>query len=147
MPTIAVNKQALHDYAILNRLEAGLVLSGQEVKSVRKGQVNLKGSYAVVTNGEIFLLNAHISPYAQAGPLPTYDPTRSRKLLLKGKEITRLIGQLQQKGLTLLPLSLYTKGTRIKVELGLGRGKKQFEKREVLKKRAVEREIRTSLKR
>ena len=147
MPTIAVNKQALHDHDILQKFEAGLVLSGQEVKSVRAGHVSLKAAYATIHDGQVQLTNAHISPYPNAHVGRDYDPTRSRTLLLSKKEIARLIGQLQQKGLTLLPLSLYTRGSRIKVELGLGRGRKQFEKRELLKKRAVTREIRHELKR
>lgn len=147
MPTLAINKQALHDYDILQKLEAGLVLSGPEVKSVRDGHVSLKGAFATVHEGEILLTNAHISPYSHARQGREYNPTHSRTLLLSKKEIARLIGQLQQKGLTLLPLSIYTKGSRIKVELGLGRGRKQFEKRELIKKRAVTREIRHELKR
>lgn len=144
---LAVNKQARHDYLILEVIEAGLSLSGPEVKAVRAGHVSLKAAYAVVTNGECWLLNAHISPYDQAGPQPGYEPTRSRKLLLHRRQIDRLVGQLKEKGLTLLPLKLYTRGVRIKCELGLGRGKKLHEKRELIKKRDTEREIRTALKR
>ena len=146
MPVIAINKQALYDYEILESYEAGLVLTGQEVKSVRNGHINLKGSFAAFKDTELFLLNTHISPYAFAKPDPGYDPRRSRKILLKKKEIGRLKGKLQVKGLTLLPLKVYTTKTRLKIVLGLGRGKKQFEKREIIKKRDVERQLREELK-
>ncbi|MEK7618622.1 MAG: SsrA-binding protein SmpB [Patescibacteria group bacterium] len=146
MPVIVTNKHALHDYEILERFEAGIVLSGQEVKSVRAGAVSLKASYATLSDKGMSLLNASISPYPSAGPLPSYDPTRSRRLLLTKKELSRLTGKLHTKGLTLVPLKIYTVRSLIKLELGLGRGKKQFEKRELLKKRDVEREIRQHLK-
>ena len=123
------------------------MLSGQEVKSVRGGNVSLKGAYATLKAGEVWLLNAHISPYKKAGALPSYDPTRSRKLLLRAREIKELMGKLEAERLTLVPLSVYTRGRRLKVELGLGRGRKKYEKREVIKKRAVDREIREKLKR
>ncbi|MBI4268654.1 SsrA-binding protein SmpB [Candidatus Uhrbacteria bacterium] len=147
MPVIAVNKGALHDYAILETLEAGIVLSGQEVKSVRGGGVSLKGAYATLTGGEVWLLNAHISPYSHAGKLVGYDPTRSRKLLISKKQRDRLAGKLEAAGLTLVPLKVYTSKSRLKIELGLGRGKQKYEKRDLLKKRSVEKEIRQRLKR
>lgn len=147
MPVIAVNKQALHDYAILETIEAGIVLTGQEVKSVRGGHISLKGAYAAITGGELWLVNAHISPYAFAGTLAGYDPTRSRKLLISKKERDRLVGKLQAAGLTLVPLKVYTRSSRLKIELGLGRGKQKFEKRELIKKRSIEKEIRQRLKR
>jgi len=147
MPTLATNKKALFDYTVLETYEAGIVLSGQEVKSVRKGHMSLKGSFALFKDTQLYLVNAHISAYPQAGKIPAYDPERSRKLLLKKKELNKLIGLLKQKGLTLVPLSVYTKANRIKVELGLCRGKQQYEKRETIKKRVTEREIRTAYKR
>ena len=146
MPTLAVNKRAKFDYEILEKLEAGLVLSGPEVKTVRKGSMNLLGSYVTINRGAAWLMGAHIPRYPQAGPQPGYDPDRTRKLLLHTREIKRLAGKLDQKGLTLVPISVYTKGSKIKLEFGLARGKKQFEKRETIKKRDVEREIRRSLK-
>ena len=146
MPVLAENKKAFFDYEILETLEAGLVLTGQEVKAVRDGHISLKGSYAIVTNGECWLLNAHISPYKKAGPLVGYDPTHSRKLLLHKKELTSLVRTLQQKRLTLSPLRVYTKGRRIKVALGLARGKRLYEKRDTMRKREVAREIGRSLK-
>ena len=146
MPTLAQNPRARYDYDILKTYEAGIVLSGQEVKSVRGGNVSLKGAYATLRGGEVWLLNAHIGAYKKAGRLADYDPTRSRQLLLHGREIKELIGKTQSQGLTLVPLSLYTRGRRLKVELGLGRGRKKYEKREVIKKRAVEREVRSVLR-
>lgn len=147
MPVFALNKAALHDYAILEELSAGIVLSGAEVKSVRNGNVNLKGSYATVRGTELWLVNAHIGHYKPAGVREHYDPTRSRKLLLTKKEIARLIGKLKEKGLTAVPLRVYTHNNRIKIAIGIARGKAKYEKRETLKKRAVDREIRSALKR
>lgn len=147
MPVLAVNKYALHDYAILEKVSAGIVLCGAEVKSIRAGSVNLKGAYVTVHNGEVFLTGAHIAPYKPAGPQKDYDPYRSRKLLLQKREIARIIGKLKEKGLTAVPLSVYTGNSKIKVEVGIARGKRQFEKRELLKKRDVQREIQTHLKR
>ena len=142
MSTLATNTRARFDYEILKTFEAGIVLSGQEVKSVRAGNVSLKGAYATLKREEVWLLNAHISPYKKAGALSGYDPTRTRKLLLRTREIKELIGAIHAQGLTLIPLSLYTRGRRLKVELGLARGRKKYEKREVIKKRAIDREIR-----
>ncbi len=147
MPSITTNKYALHDYEVLEKLAAGIVLSGAEVKSVRNGTINLKGSYVTIHNGEVFLTGAHIGLYKQAGQHKDYDPYRSRKLLLQKKEIARMIGKLKEKGLTAVPLSVYTSRSRIKVDVGIARGKRQFEKREVLKKRAIDRELRSALKR
>ena len=147
MPTITTNKFAFHEYEILETVECGIVLSGQEVKSVRGGHVNLKGAYAAMTGGELWLLNAHISPYRHAGSLPGYDPTHTRKLLVSRRELDRLVGKLQTAGLTLVPLKVYTVKSRLKIELGLGRGKQKFEKRELLKNRSIEKEIRQRLKR
>lgn len=141
MPTLAKNPRAKFDFDILKEYEAGIVLSGQEVKSVRGGNVSLKGAYATIHGEELWLINAHIGAYKKAGPLKDYEPTRSRKLLLHNREIKELLGKVQSQGLTLIPLSVYTRGRRLKVELGLGRGRKKYEKREVIKKRAIQKEI------
>lgn len=146
MPILTQNSRAKYDYDILKKYEAGIVLTGQEVKSVRAGQVSLKGAYATLKDGEVWLLNAHISPYKKAGALQGYEPTRSRKLLLRHREIAELIGKVQAERLTLVPLSLYTRGRRIKIELGLGKGRKKYEKREVIKKRAIQKEIKQALR-
>lgn len=145
--TLAKNPRAKFDYDILKTYEAGIVLSGQEVKSTRSGNVSLKGAYAALHNGELWLLNAHIGPYKKAGSLEDYEPTHSRKLLLHKRELKELIGKLQAERLTLIPISVYTARRRIKVELGLGRGRKRFEKREVIKKRSVQKEIQQALRR
>jgi SsrA-binding protein len=147
MPYIAKNDRAFYDYTIIERFEAGIVLSGPEVKAVRSGTVSLKGSFAHIHNGELFLGNMHISPYPPAGPTADYDPRRARKLLLKKSELRRLIGKLNEKGLTVVPLGIYTKATRIKAEIALARGKRAFEKREIIKKRTTDRNIREALKR
>ena len=147
MKIITKNKRAFFDYEILEKFEAGIVLTGPEVKSVKAGHISLKGSYVTVHEGELLLLNCHISPYKFAqNQLKDYNPTASRKLLVHKKEINYLIGKLKTKGLTLLPLSVYLKRNKIKLEIGLGRGKKKFEKREKIKKREAEREIKRALK-
>ncbi len=146
MPYLAKNERAFFDYHIIERFEAGIVLSGAEVKSAKAGSLTLKGSFAHLHNGELWLDNMHISPYPPAGSSSDYDPRRPRKLLLKKGEIARLVGKLKEKGLTIVPLGVYTKATRIKIEIGLARGKKQYEKREIIKKRDIEKEIRTQLK-
>jgi len=143
---IAENRKALHNYFILDRLEAGMVLLGTEVKSTKEGRINLKDSYAVVRGGEAFLNNCHISPYSH-GNRENHDPTRSRKLLLHTREIRKLIGKTQEKGLTLVPLRVYLKRGRIKVELGVARGKKLFDKRETERRKETEREARAAIKR
>src|SRR4030043_1880986 len=120
---VATNKKAFHDYFILEKFEAGISLLGTEVKAIREGRLNLKDSYALVQSGEMFLFNCHISPYSH-GNRENHDPTRNRKLLLHHKEIRKLIGKTQEKGLTLVPLRVYFKHGRIKVELGVARGKK-----------------------
>lgn len=147
MPILAKNKKALFNYEILEKLEAGIVLSGQEVKSVKNGHINLKGSYVTVQDEEAWLVNVHISPYKMAGPMTDYDPVRSRKLLLHKKEIRRILGKLSEKGLTLVPIKVYTKQGRIKVEIGIAKGKKKEDKRESIKKREQEREMRRMMKR
>ncbi len=142
MPTLASNKKARHDYTILDTLEAGIVLSGQEVKSAKLGQISLKGSFIHFKNGEAYLVNAHISPYQKAKPDAGYKPDRDRKILLSKKEMLQIADRKNSEGLAVVPLSVYTKGAFIKVQVGLARGKRKYEKREAIKKREVEREIR-----
>ena len=138
---ITKNKKAYHDFFILETFEAGIVLKGTEVKSVKQGKINLKDSYAKVKNGEIFLFNAHISQYKH-GNLFNHEPTRTRKLLLHKKEIDRITGKINEKGLTLIPLKVFLKRGLVKIELGLGKGKKTHDKREEIKRRDIERELR-----
>jgi len=138
---LARNRQATHNYFIQERLEAGIALLGTEVKSLRQGRANLKDSYALVRRGEVWLLNCHISPYSH-GNLNNHDPLRDRKLLLHREEIRRLERQVRQSGLTLVPLQLYLHRGRVKVELGVGKGKKLYDKRESIKKRDLDREAR-----
>ena len=145
MPVYAANKKARFDYEILDTLEAGLVWAGKEVKSIRGGQAKLAGGFITFHNDAAFLTNVHVPRYKHAGALPDYRPDRSRKLLLKKKQIDYLRGKTQERGLTIVPLSLYTKGPHIKVEVGLARGKKKYDKRETIKKRELEREIRRTL--
>lgn len=140
------NKHAYFDYEISETLEAGIVLTGQEVKSVRLGQMSLKGGYIIIKNMEAWLINVHISPYKKASPLPNYDPTHARKLLLHKNQINSLIGKSKTKGLTLLPLKVYTKKGKIKILVGLGRGKKKYDKRAAIKEREVKRKIERALK-
>lgn len=144
MPNLATNKKALHDYAVVEKFEAGIVLSGSEVKSAKNSQINLKGSYVTIdSHSEVQLIGASITAYKSAGKtLGEYKPDHTRKLLLKKKEIDYLRGKSQEKGLTILPISVYTKGGLIKVELGLVRGKKQFDKRETIRRRETDRQIR-----
>jgi len=147
MPKIlAKNRRATFDYELLKKYEAGLVLKGMEVKSIKSGQASLKGAFVTVHNGEIYLTNANIPPYKFAGNPKDYDPTRSRKLLLHKKEIDYLLGKSKTEGLTMIPLSLYNSGNRIKLEFALARGKKKYDKRETLKKRTAQREIDRKLK-
>ena len=142
---IASNKKAFHNYLVLDKLEAGIALFGTEVKSSREGRINLKDSYAAIKGGEAFLLNCHISPYSH-GNRENHDPTRTRKLLLHRNEIRKLIGKTQEKGLTLVPLRAYLKRGRIKIELGVARGKKQYDKRETERRKEAERETRAAVK-
>jgi SsrA-binding protein len=137
---IATNRRARHEYEILETLEAGLVLRGTEVKSLRAGLVNFKDSYATVRNGEVWFLGCHISPYSH-GTDANHDPERDRKLLLHQREIKRLTGKIAERGLTLVPLRLYFKGGRAKLEVGLARGKKLHDKRSALREREVRREM------
>ena len=142
---LATNKKAYHDYFVEESFEVGIVLTGTEIKSVREGGLNLKDSYARVAGGEVVLLNCHISPYSH-GTFANHDPLRTRKLLLHRKEISRLIGLTQQRGLTLVPLKMYLKGRRAKIELGLVKGKKTHDKRESIKKKIADREVGRALR-
>ena len=141
---IAKNSTAKHNYTIIDTLEAGIVLTGTEIKSIRNGKVNLKDSYAEIKNGEVFICSMHISPYEQ-GNIFNKDPMRNRKLLLNKREIFRLTGLIKQKGYTLVPISLYFKNSIVKVELGIGKGKKLYDKREDLKKKDSQMYIKRSL--
>jgi len=134
------NRKARHDYFILDTVEAGLVLKGTEVKSLRGGNANLLDSHAVIKNGEIWLFGMHISPYDQGSYL-NHDPRRTRKLLLSKREIRRLLTRVQEKGLTLVPLAIYFKGPFAKVELAIAQGKKSYDKREAIKQRDAKRDI------
>jgi SsrA-binding protein len=138
--SVATNRKARHDYFIEETYEAGLVLTGSEIKSIRAGRVNLRDSFAVVKEGELWLMNAHIAPYDPA-TYANHEPRRSRKLLMHRREINRIAGKLQEKGFTLVPLRLYLKDNLAKVELGLGRGKKQYDKRAALREKETRREI------
>jgi SsrA-binding protein len=142
---VCVNRQARHNYFIDETYEAGLVLLGSEVKSLRDGKANLVDSYAQIRRGEAFLINAHISPYAGANQF-NHEPNRMRKLLLHAREIERLTGKTKERGLTLIPLKVYFKDGRAKVELGLARGKKLYDKRDTLRRKVAEREVERSLK-
>jgi SsrA-binding protein len=137
---IATNRKAYHDYFIEETLEAGLVLTGTEIKSVRGGRVNLRDSYVRIERGEAWLLNVHIAPYEQ-GNRYNVNPTRDRKLLLHRPEILRLQGKAQAKGMTIVPLRVYLRGNRAKVELALAKGKRQYDKRESIAQRDAEREM------
>ncbi|MBI4159669.1 SsrA-binding protein SmpB [Candidatus Wolfebacteria bacterium] len=137
----ARNKRALFDYIILETYEAGIVLRGFEVKAVKSSRVNLAGSYVLIRDNEAWLLNADIPPYQPMNTPDDYDSKRTRRLLLKKSEINSLIGRTQEKGLTLIPLKVYSKNRHIKLEIGLGKSRKKGDKRDVLKKRATQREI------
>lgn len=145
MKIVAQNRKAFHDYAVEETVEAGIVLTGTEVKSLRDGKANLKDSYVLIKDAEALLLNCHISPYTH-GNIMNHDPVRTRKLLLHKKEIARLQGKALQKGYSLIPLKIYFKGSHAKVEIGLARGKKTYEKRETIKKREADREIERAMK-
>jgi SsrA-binding protein len=142
---IASNKKAYHDYFVLQKLEAGIELTGTEVKSLRDGKANLKDSYVLVKGDEAFLIGAHISPYTH-GNIQNHDPVRTRKLLLHKREIGKLHVQLVEKGLTIVPLRLYFKGSRVKAEIAVVRGKKQYDKRETEKRREADREAAAAMK-
>ena len=138
---IANNKKARHDYFILEEYEAGIVLKGTEVKSIRQGKVSIKESYCQINNAEVFIFGMHISPYEQ-GNIYNVDPLRTRKLLLNKREILKLIGKTKEKGLTLVPLKVYLKYGLVKLEIGLAKGKKIYDKRETIAKKDAERRMR-----
>lgn len=142
---ITVNRKARHEYAILQTFEAGIALVGTEVKSLRQGKANLVDGYAKIENGEIWLVSVHISEYTQ-GNINNHDPVRQRKLLLKSSEIRKLIGKTKEKGLTLIPLRLYFKNGKVKVELALAKGKKVYDKRRDIAKRDFQREQERKIK-
>lgn len=145
MKIVCQNKKAFHDYSIEETIEAGIQLLGTEVKSLREGKANLKDSYVLIKNSEVFLFNCHISPYSH-GNIMNHEPLRTRKLLLHRKEIERMRGRAQQKGYTMLPLKIYFKDSLAKVEIGLARGKKLYEKRETIKEREAKRTIERAMK-
>jgi SsrA-binding protein len=143
---IAENRKAYHDYHILETFETGVVLLGTEVKSIREGRVNLRDSYARAENGEVFVYNIHIQPYSHRG-YAEHDPLRRRKLLLHAHEIRKLVGKTIEKGMTLVPLRMYFKDRKVKMALGLAKGKQLHDKRETIKQRETERETRAAVKR
>ena len=145
MKVICQNRKAYHDYQIEETFEAGIALSGTEVKSLREGKANVKDSYVIIKDHEVFLLNCHISHYSH-GNIMNHDPLRTRKLLLHRKEINRLWGKTAMRGFTLIPLKIYFKGPVAKVEIALARGKKLFEKRETIKEKDARREIARAIK-
>jgi len=145
LKTIAQNKKAYHDYFVIESMEAGIELCGTEVKSIRQGRVNLKDSWCEVENGEMFVNGMHISPYEQ-GNIFNRDPMRVRKLLLHKREIDRLLGVVKQQGFALIPLSLYFKGSRVKLQLGVCRGKKLYDKREDAARRDMKRDAERAIK-
>ena len=143
--SIAENRKAFHDYHVLDTLEAGIALLGTEVKAIREGRVNLRDSYASIERGEVFLFNVNISPYSHRG-YADHEPLRKRKLLLHKREILKLTGKTVEKGMTLVPLRLYFKNGRVKVAVGLAKGKKDYDKRETIKRREIDRETRAAVK-
>lgn len=145
MKIVCQNRKAYHDYTIEETIEAGMQLLGTEVKSLRQGKANLKDSYVIIKDSEVFILNCHISPYSH-GNIMNHDPLRTRKLLLHRKEIERLKGKTQQKGYTLIPLKLYFKGPFAKVEVGFAKGKRKYEKRDAIKEREARRAIERVMK-
>lgn len=151
MPQLATNRKANFDYELQEKYEAGLVLFGHEVKAVRAGQVSLKGSFISIRtkdgHPELYLVNCQISPYKNAGPMPDYNQMRERKLLLKHQEIDHLLGKKQTEGLTLIPLKIYTNHSFLKLEFAVAKGKKKYDKRESIKKREVDRRLRSLTKR
>lgn len=142
---IAKNPTAKHNYTIEDTLETGIVLTGTEIKSIRNGKVNLKDSYAGIKNGELYIYNLHISPY-EFGNIYNKDPLRDRKLLVTRREINKLVGMIKQKGYSLVPMSLYFKGNLVKVELGIGKGKKLYDKRQDIAKKEAQMRILKNLK-
>jgi SsrA-binding protein len=146
MAILATNKRAYFDYEIKDTFEAGLVLKGYEVKSIKTGHVSLKESFVTVKGSELYLTNAHIPIYKHAGKIPNYAPTAPRKLLLKKSEIKQLIGKIRVQGLTLVPIKLYTKRRYIKLDFGIGKGKKEYDKRQKIAKREDDRKMKRILK-
>lgn len=142
---IAKNPTAYHNYDIVDKIEAGIVLSGTEIKSIRNGKVNIKDTYVNIKNGEVFVYGMHISPY-EFGNRYNLDPLRTRKLLLNRREIDKLTGQVQQKSMSLVPITMYFKGNKVKLEIGIGKGKKLYDKREDLAKKDAEMKIKRALK-
>ena len=142
---VAENRKAFHDYHIIETFEAGVALLGTEVKAIREGRVNLRDSYARTEGGEVWMMNVHISPYSHRG-YADHSETRQRKLLMHRHEIRKLIGRTTEKGLTLVPLEMYFKKGRVKVAVGLAKGKKDYDKRETIKRRETERETRAAVK-
>ncbi|XOB41195.1 MAG: SsrA-binding protein SmpB [Candidatus Nealsonbacteria bacterium] len=145
MKIITENKKAYFNYQVLEKFEAGISLIGQEVKSIKLGKINLAGAYVVLRREEIYLIGANVPPYQPKNAPKDYDSKRPRKLLLRKKEIKYLIGKSRQKGLTMIPLIIYTRKGKIKLEFGLAKGKRKFDKREAIKKREVQREIKRTL--
>jgi SsrA-binding protein len=143
---LASNRAAAHNYFLVERFEAGMVLTGTEVKSARDGKVNLKDAYGLVKDGELWLLNAHISPY-QNGNIYNHNPVRTRKLLVHKSELRKLIGKTQQRGMTLVPTRMYFRNRRIKVEIALAKGKQLWDKRETERRRTADREAREAIQR
>jgi SsrA-binding protein len=143
--TVATNRKAFHDYHIQDKCEAGISLLGTEVKSLREGRANLKDSYVIIKDAEAYILNCHIPPYSH-GNLQNHDPLRTRKLLLHKKEIDKLWGSISQKGFTLIPLKIYFRSGKAKVEIGLAKGKREYEKRESIKEKEAKREIERHMK-
>jgi len=141
MPVLSINKRANFDYNILETWDAGIELKGHEVKAIKDGLISLKEAYIAPKGDELFLINANVSLYKKAGQIKDYKPTRSRRLLLKKNDIARIIGLKSAGGLTIIPLKVYTKHHWIKLEIGLGKGKKKYDKREAIKKREITREI------
>ena len=146
MSKLALNKRARFDYEFLDTFEGGLALTGSEVKSIKEGHVQLKGAFISIRDGELWLRSAYVAPYKPAGAQPSYDPYQDRKILIHKAELKRLIGKSQEAGLTIVPISLYTKARLVKLEFALARGKKKHEKRAAIKKRELDREIRERLK-
>ena len=147
MPTLSKNRKAFHDYEILEEFEAGIVLNGQEVKSIKEGRVSLKGSYVVIREEDPFLIGVNIPPYQPKNAPDDYDPKRARKLLLTKKQIKYLMGKSNERGLTLVPLKVYTKKGLIKIKFGVCRGKKKHDKRKKIKNREIDRNLRRQVKR
>lgn len=145
MAVYALNQRAKFDYQILETFEAGLVLAGYEVKSIKSGKVSIRGTYVKIIADEVWLIGAVIPPYQAGNIPPNYDTQRSRKLLLKSRELKYLIGKSQERGLSIIPLRLYDKHGLIKLEIAIGRGKKKFDKRETIKKREVEKTLRRKI--